>query len=166
MQTAELQTLFDYNYWANERILQAAANVSDAQFVAPAVQSHASLRGTLVHTLTAEWMWRVRCQEGLSPAVHLSEEDFPTLGALRSRWEMEEDTMRTYLAGLEDDAPARVVEYVTTGGTAYAQPLWQILLHLVNHGTQTRSEAAMLLTEYGHSPGDLDLILFLRQQQQ
>jgi uncharacterized damage-inducible protein DinB len=38
------------------------------------------------------------------------------------------------------------------------------LAHVVNHGTQSRSEAAVLLTEYGQSPGDLDLILFLREQ--
>jgi uncharacterized damage-inducible protein DinB len=55
--------------------------------------------------------------------------------------------------------------YKTTKGILQTTPLSQILLHLVNHGTQFRSEAGMILSAWGYSPGDLDMIFYLRENQ-
>ena len=166
MHTADILTLYEYNYWANARVLRAAANVSAAQFTAPARLSHGGLRGTLVHTLSAEVVWRLRFQEGVSPSALLDQDEFPTLESLRLRWDAEEHAMRAFLGSLHDDDLNRTVRYTSTKGIPYENVLWNILVHVVNHGTQSRAEAAVLLTEYGQSPGDLDLILFLREQRQ
>jgi len=48
-------------------------------------------------------------------------------------------------------------------GITFETVLWQALSHVVNHGTQTRSEEAVILTSYGHSPTDLDFTVYLRQ---
>ncbi len=165
MDKADLTTLIDYNYWANARVLDAAAQVTLEQFTAPARLSHGSLRGTLAHILGAEIIWRLRCQEGISPAAVPSDADFPTLDSLLRRWHSEEQLMRGLVASLDDADAERIVRYTNTRGVAFENPLWQILAHIVNHGTQFRSEAAVALTEYGRSPGDLDLIFFLRQRQ-
>lgn len=162
MQISEILTLYQYNYWANARVLDATAEVSHAEFTAPAKLSHGSLRGTLVHILSAEWIWRKRCQEGVSPSTLLAEEEFPTLATLRTQWQIEEQAWRSFLASLDDEAPLETVRYTTTKGTPYENTLWHVLVHVVNHGTQFRSEAGVVLSEYGHSPGDLDFIAFLR----
>lgn len=159
-----IHALYDYNYWATERVLNAAGRLNPEQFFAPTDLSHGSLWGTLVHILGAEWIWRSRFAEGVSPTAVLSEEDFPTLEALRSRWQAEEKSMRDFLAGLKEEDLNQVIHYKSTRGKPYANTLWQLLVHLANHGTQHRSEAAVLLTNYGASPGDLDLILFFREQ--
>ena len=163
MNTTDVLTLYNYNYWANARILNAAANVSPEQFVAPFKLSHGSLRGALVHVLAAEVVWRLRCQEGISPSALPAESDFPTLELLRVRWAEEEQAMRSFLAALTDNKLNQRIQYKTTKGVPFENVLWQLLAHVVNHGTQFRAEAAVALTEYGHSPGDLDMLAFFRQ---
>jgi uncharacterized damage-inducible protein DinB len=160
---AEVLTLFEYNYWANRLILRAADGLSPEQFTAPVRLSFGSLRGTLVHTFATEQIWRKRCQEGVSLLALPSEVNFPNLAALRQAWEQEENAMRAYLASLLDDDFQRPVRYTNTRGVPYETVLWQILAHVVNHGTQFRSEAGVALTEFGLSPGDVDFIFFIRQ---
>ena len=78
---------------------------------------------------------------------------------------MEERTMRAYVASLDSATLAQPIAYRSTGGSALSNTLWHILVHVVNHGTQHRAEAAVLLTALGRSPGDVDLIVFVRAQQ-
>lgn len=156
--------LYDYNYWANERILRAAEKVSDAGFIAPTSHSYGSLRGTLAHVLAAEWIWLSRWQ-GVSLTVLPGESDFPTLTSIRGRWREEEQKMRRFVASLGENDLPRVINYTNTKGKPYARPLWQMLAHVVNHGTQHRAEAAAILTDLGHSPGDLDMTVFLDERQ-
>lgn len=164
MHQADLLTLYDYNYWANARVLNAATQISESQFIAPARLSHGSVRGTLAHILATEIVWRLRCHEGVSPTALPNESDFPTLESLRGRWAEEEQAMRAFLSQLSDEAINQPVHYKTTKGVPQETILWHILAHVVNHGSQFRGEAAVALTEEGQSPGDLDLIAFLREQ--
>jgi uncharacterized damage-inducible protein DinB len=164
MNKADILTLYDYNYWANARVLHAAARVMPEQFVVAAPVSHGSLRGALVHIFGAEVVWRLRCQEGISPPAMPAESEFPTLEPLVQSWQVEEKAMRAYLDSLPEADFERRVRYQTTTGVPYENILWHLLVHLVNHGTQFRAEASVVLTGYGHSPGDLDMILYFREQ--
>ncbi len=55
MNIQDIQDMYDYNYWANRRLLGMAKKVTPEQFIAPSSHSFSSLQGTLVHTLDAEW---------------------------------------------------------------------------------------------------------------
>jgi uncharacterized damage-inducible protein DinB len=164
MNKSDILTLYDYNYWATARVLNAAIQLTPEQFTAPAGLSHGSVRGALVHTLGAEMVWRLRCAEGISISALPVETDYPTVDVLRERWRDEEQQMRAYLNSLTDEALNQTVHYKTTKGVPYENVLWNLLMHVVNHGTQFRSEAAVALTAYGHSPGDLDLLALFREK--
>ena len=164
MHIEDIRLLFDYGYQANARVLDTAAQLTPDQFTQP-VFKIGSVHRTLVHQMSAEWVWRSRLQEGVSPTAPLNAAAFPSLDALRARWATEEAAMRGYLAGLGDEDLDRAVHYTTTTGKPWSDTLGPLLLHIVNHGTQHRSEVAAILTELGHSPGDLDLLLYLRQRQ-
>jgi uncharacterized damage-inducible protein DinB len=162
MNTDDIRILYEYNYWANARVLKAASGLPPEQLTALARLSHGSLLGTLVHTLGTEIVWRLRCHEGVSPSALPAESEFPTLDAVTARWADEEQKMRSYLASLSDQALTATVRYKTTKGVPSENVLWQLLVHVVNHGTQFRAEAAVALTDHGQSPGDLDLLVFVR----
>ena len=162
MNKQDITILYKYNKWANDKILNVASEVTLEQFLAPATFPHGGLRGTLVHTLFAEWIWRHRW-EGTSPVVRLKPDDFPNIESLRHRWTDEEGSLMTFIDKVTDEKLNNYFFYTSTDGTPYERILWQTMLHLVNHGTQHRSEAAALLTDFGHSPGDIDFVYFLSE---
>lgn len=162
MNKQDITLIYKYNQWANNKILEQVSNVTQDQFVAPAAFPHGGLRGTLVHTLFAEWIWRHRW-EGTSPTVRLKPEDFPNFESLQSRWADEESLLMKFVEKVTEEQLESHFFYTSTEGSPYERVLWQAMYHLVNHGTQHRSEAAALLTDYDRSPGDIDFIYFLSE---
>jgi uncharacterized damage-inducible protein DinB len=156
---SELATLFDYAYWAHRKILATAARLTDAQFTLPSVIAGRDLRATLVHTLDTEWSWRLRLQgrpedewkRSLLPS------DYPTVATLADHWKRDEAEMHQWVASLDDAALAGSADL----GAKERFPLWYYLIHMVTHSQQHRAESAQLLTQLGHSPGDLDFLDFV-----
>jgi uncharacterized damage-inducible protein DinB len=174
MQVDEIKLMFEYNYWADRRILDACAGVSQAQYIAPTHCGfgRSSLRETLIHLVDNEWQWRITCQgyydqprnDEEYEATILTEQQFPTFAALEQRWEAERREMQAVLAGFTEERLNGTIRYVIERGVVREWVLWQILYSAVDHGTQHRSEAAAMLTTYGQSPGDLDFTIFLRER--
>ena len=160
MIAAALRSLYDYSAWANAKILAATGRVSGEQLVASQGANFDSLRGTLVHTMGAQWLYLERWQ-GRSPRSMPQATDFADLPAIAARWAEIERATQTFVAGLGDGDVERVIEYTNFQGERWAYPLWQQMMHQVNHATQHRSEAAVILTELGCSPGGLDLLYFV-----
>jgi uncharacterized damage-inducible protein DinB len=159
MKTDLIRTFYEYNTWANERILTTAARLTNEQFVAPGSASFSSVRDTLVHTMWAQWNWLLRWRGEPNPP-HFEPADYADVAAVRARWSAIDGETRAF-ARVDDMALESVCRYVNSRNEPMAYPLWQQMLHQVNHGTQHRSEVAVILTEYGHSPGLMDFILYL-----
>ncbi len=103
----------------------------------------------------------MRC-EGNSSSRLPAVDDFPTFAALQSAWRREVKARGEYVAGLSDEDMTTETTYANTKEKPFEAILWHILSHVINHGTQHRSEAAQMLTQLGHSPGYLDMVVYLR----
>src|SRR5213083_662227 len=155
-----IRSLYRYNDWANGRILDASARLTCEQLLEGGGASFDSVRDTLVHTMGAAWLYLERWH-GRSPRASFAAADFPDLATIRARWQTIERDTQAFVAALTEADLARVVEYTNMQGERWAYPLWQQMIHQVNHATQHRSEAAVMLTKLGHSPGWLDLLYFV-----
>jgi uncharacterized damage-inducible protein DinB len=153
-----LNELFDYNYWARDRQLQACATLSEAQFLRPLGSSFSSLRDTLAHLVAVEWIWLERWR-GRSPRSLLSAEDFPTVAAVSERWHGVESEMRQYLAGLSEDALARSITYVNRQGQTWTYVLWRMMLHVLNHQSYHRGQVTTLLRQLGVQAPEVDFLV-------
>ncbi len=174
MKVEEITLLYEYNDWADARILAACDRVSAEQYAAPtpSMPGLGSLRATMVHILDNLWQWRITLQgfykepladEAAYDATELHEDAFPTLAALKERRVIEQREMHAYLATLTEETLNGMIRYVIPGKVREFV-VWQILLDALFHAMQHRTEAAALLTDYGQSPGDLDLSRFLNER--
>ncbi|MBI1802644.1 MAG: DinB family protein [Chloroflexi bacterium] len=154
-----IRKLYVYYAWANRRILDTAARVSPDQYFATQPDGQ-SLHTILTHTLGAQWVWLHRWRRQALPA-RSEIAAIADLETLRARWETLDAELQQFAATLTDAELDNVISYVNTRGETWSYPLWQMMMQVVNHGTQHRSEAALRLTELGHSPGNLDFLIFL-----
>jgi uncharacterized damage-inducible protein DinB len=145
-----------FHAWANDRILTTAARLSDEEFRRKANLDHGTAFQTLRHVVDVDWSWRELCigndvGESYAWDHGFALDDLPAIHAFC----LEEDARLRSLVGSLDDA-ALTEPWATRPD--FSRPRWLIVAHVVNHGTQHRSELARYLTECGHSPGDLDLL--------
>jgi uncharacterized damage-inducible protein DinB len=163
MSPAEIQQLYDYNAWANQRSLAAAEKLTPEQFTKPLGSSFSSIRDTLAHICGAEWIWLERFQ-GRSPAALPNVAEFEDLASLREHWLEQEQRLLAFAGGLTQSDLDRDMEYKTLKFGVYRNPLWQSMQHLVNHGTYHRGQVTTMLRQLGAEPVLTDLMHFYRER--
>jgi uncharacterized damage-inducible protein DinB len=162
MNVDDFRVLYDYNAWANHRTLESCAALDSEEFTRDLGSSFRSVRDTLVHIGGAEWIWLERWH-GRAPQSMPQASDSPDLESVRRRSAEIERDLLDYVASLTPENLQRVVQYKTLAGTPMAQPLWQCLQHLVNHGTYHRGQITTLLRQLGGKPVSTDLVGYYRQ---
>ncbi len=162
MEPAWIVSLYDYNAWANRHLLDLAERVEPAKLTQPIGMSFGSILDTLSHVCNAEGIWLSRWH-GDSPRVA------PKVGGLglaelRERLTARDQEIRTFVGGLTRAELDQPRDYTDFQGRSFTTPIWQLLLHVINHGTHHRSEASTMLTDLGTPPPPLDLIAFFRER--
>ena len=152
-----ITTLYEYGRWANERLLANAAKLDGEPLGRKLTKGADPILTTFGHLVSADVRWLARWRREEPPSI--TKNDFPTLAAVRRRWDELYPVRSAYIASLDDATLHEPIPWVRDGKPVEI-PRWQAMVHCANHGTQHRSEIAAMLTDLGHSPGDLDLVLY------
>jgi uncharacterized damage-inducible protein DinB len=157
-----IRTLFEHNEWANERLLDAAARLSEEELTRARGRDCGSLRDVLMHILGSHMVmigaWKMQ------PPTMAAVEPGKVAAALRESFERVHEKLHELIDSLTDERldetmtllnPSKDGEWRT-----WERPVWQVALSFGTHAMQHRGEAAMILTELGHSPGEIDYSYF------
>jgi uncharacterized damage-inducible protein DinB len=161
----EIKRLYDYNSWANERVLESLQLIGQEDFTSNKQASHGSIRGIIAHIAAAEWIWLERW-EGSSPVGLLPESEFETLEIATQRLRKIDHDLQRFTNRLTQANLDGRRGYKTTEGKAYSNVLSDMLLHLVNHSSYHRGQIATLLRQSGAVPQSTDFILFIRLKEE
>jgi uncharacterized damage-inducible protein DinB len=154
----EIRRLFEYDRWANGRVVDAMEALSDEQLGRPVGGAFPSVRDTLAHVLGAGFVWLSRWKgsvRGERPAWQLT--DVASIGARATELA---DGIDAYLAHISPDGLDREIDIVTSGGLQNRRPVVETMRHVVNHATYHRGQVADQMRLLGATPASTDLFLF------
>ena len=155
-----LRLHIDYTVWASRRILEAAAGLSMGELTRDFGTADKSVLGTLLHVYGGDAIWIER-MHGTSLSSRPYDEQ-ASLATLQSEWPRVWERWKNYVGALTEETAEAEIAYTTFKGAPYRTPVWQIILHVVNHGTHHRGQAAGFLRTMGKTPPVLDLTEYYR----
>lgn len=161
MTKQEILTLFDFDRWATERVLELAATLPEEQYAKNLNSSFGGVRGTLVHIYAADWIWLERWK-GNSPTTLIREEDIPTFPFLQERWIGWRSEADAFLLAVTEEQFQSPLTYADIKGNPHTEILWQQMQHLINHSTYHRGQATTLFRQLGIKAIGTDLINYYR----
>jgi len=149
---------YDYHFSENRRMWGSYITLlSYEQFTQDVDYSHGSVRDQIVHLMSVDEAWfsglrGVELPEPVNPA------SFDDRKIIRAHWDHVEQDMRDYLAGLQDNM---LSERPFEDEEDKDLILWQVLLHVVNHGTDHRAQILRLLNDLGVETTSQDYIFYV-----
>jgi uncharacterized damage-inducible protein DinB len=159
MTITELQDLFEYNQWAHENILHAASGLPPDRYDAANSTNALSPRVALQNMLAEEVAWLSRW-EGHSLAEPPDYSECVNTSALLTRWRSLWHRQRKFIESLNEDDLGRFVSVRLPNGFEAVQPLGDTMMHMVNHGTYLRGQAATLIAQLGGNIPDSDYFTY------
>jgi len=149
---------YDYHFTENRKIWDGYVTpLSPEQFTQHVDYSHGSVRDQIVHLMSVDdaWFSELRCVEFPEP---FGPANFDDPNIIRAHWDNVEQHMRDYLAKLRDDM---LFEKPFADGEDKDLIVWQVLLHVANHGTDHRAQLLRLLNDLGVKTTSQDYIFYV-----
>jgi uncharacterized damage-inducible protein DinB len=162
-----IRRLYDYSYWASERVWHCVMQLTDEQFSQDVDYSRGSIRNQIVHTMSATRRWIKRIQ-GVEIPPHLPFEDYSTRETAKAKWDELQAEALEYIGALDQAQLDELVHWeIETRSLSYENLCWEILMHVANHATDHRAQIlAMLHHHFGVMTVEQDMILYLAESTQ
>lgn len=127
------------------------------------VEGEPSVRDTLFHlveVIEIHFAWCNYSADRKTPNVFKrSPQNFANVKSLRDYSSIVDSNVVQFVGSLTKDSQLdRPFARALPDGSQNERVLWEVMLHVINHGTQHRSEVAMMLTNLGHSPSDMEIL--------
>ena len=163
----DIRLLYEYDRWANRRVLKAASTLSHQQFTRAMSGSFHCVRDTLLHILGGEWIWLAYWRSPPDSPASLSElratrdalfspEAFANIDALQSKWIEVELEQSEFVNRVTNKSLAKMLPFRGTRLT-----LMHLMQHVVNHSTYHRGQVALMMRQLGAEPLATDFHVFL-----
>ena len=150
---------YEYHFTENRKIWDMyIASLSYEQFIQDVGYSHGSARKQLIHLIDVDDVWFSELQ-GIEPSEPLASVDFDDRDIICAHWDKVEQSMRKYLAELQDDSLFQ--KPIKEPEEDKHLVVWQVLLHVVNHGTDHRAQLLRLLNDLGVKTESQDYIFYV-----
>jgi len=160
LSAAELREHFAYSAWASQRLVQAAAALTEAELQRDFQTADRSVLGTLVHTFAADRVWLARFRNLPNPPYSTPEDH--RIAVLVEQWPALYREWDEWFAAQDDSSLTADLHYRDMKGNAWSNPVWKLALHIVNHATHHRGQVSGFLRTMGHTPPVLDLVAYYR----
>jgi len=163
----DIQLLYEYDRWANNRVLQAVSALTAEQFTHDLGGSFRSVRDTLVHIIGGEWIWLEYWKKPPDSAALLADlrkrrdalfnpDAFPNVAAVRSKWMEVEKEQAEFLNRMTNESLAKLLPFRTT-----QMRLAYLMQHVANHSTYHRGQVALMMRQLDAEPVTTDFHVFL-----
>jgi uncharacterized damage-inducible protein DinB len=149
---------YNYHFTENRKIWDdCIAPLSYDQFTQNMNYSHGSVRDQIVHLMNVDDAWFSGLR-GVENPESFNPSDFDDREIIRAHWDSVEQNMRDYLEKLRDEM---LFEKPFADGEDKDLTLWQVLLHVANHGTDHRAQLLRLLHDLGVKTTSQDYIFYV-----
>ena len=154
-----IRLLYDYTKWADGRMFEAVSKLSPEQWTKDLGSSLKSARDTVVHVVSAQWIWISRWK-GETPKGMWTAAEFPTPASIREKWEPLAADLAAFVREQTAESVAKPLTYKNLKGESLTYPLGQLMLHTANHSTYHRGQVTTLIRQLGAQPLSSDLVVY------
>ena len=155
-----VRALYDYNEWADDCVLQAAGRLTHEELARCMGGSFGSVEGNLAHVMAGQVVWLQRWTGGSNARPLLEVQSVRGLKALRDEFAGSHAGLRAFAETLTEERLREVLHYKDSRGTPHSRVMWQLMVHVANHGTHHRAECSMAMALLGKPMRELDYHFF------